>query len=126
MTKKRGQGQITGKDGNTFSKTNQPTGKAKSAGKKKALVLKDICTQIITGQAAQSLQMLAKYLGVEVGQIDIETAMHLKQMEKALQEGDTKAYNAVMDRLKGKPKQEIELENNIKTTDIPPKKWVNE
>ena len=46
--------------------------------------------------------------------IDAESlfdAMHIKQIEKAVKSGDTSAYNAVADRVMGKPKQEIEQVN---------------
>ena len=45
--------------------------------------------------------------------------MTLKQIEKALEVGDTKAYNAAMDRMQGKPKQSLDVvvedaTNNVK------------
>ena len=41
---------------------------------------------------------------------------HLKQMEKALKNADTSAYNSVMDRIKGKPIQSITIdESTIRT-----------
>lgn len=91
-----------------FTKDNQPSGKAKSEGKRRAKALKDVCSQLVTGKSKEALESLAKYLGLEVDEIDIELALHLKQIQKALNEGDTKAYNSVMDRLKGRPKQEID------------------
>lgn len=91
-----------------FSKDNQPSGEAKKAGKRRAKALKDVCSQLVTGKSKEALESLAKYLGLEVDEIDIELALHLKQIQKALNEGDTKAYNSVMDRLKGRPKQEID------------------
>jgi len=62
----------------------------------------------MVGKSKEALESLAKYLGLQVDEIDIELALHLKQIQKALNEGDTKAYNSVMDRLKGRPKQEID------------------
>ena len=38
-----------------------------------------------------------------------EEAMHLKQLQKA-KTGDTRAYNAILDRLEGKPIQKVETE----------------
>ncbi|TYP71497.1 hypothetical protein [Aquimarina intermedia] len=110
-----GKGKIGPKDGKLFSKDNQPTGEAKSLGKKKKALIKDICAQIITGDAKESFQGVADYLGLSIEEIDFETAMHLKQLEKAIKKGDTTAYNAIMDRTKGKPVQAIQMEDmNIK------------
>tara|TARA_R110002167_G_scaffold81296_2_gene222664 strand:+ start:1561 stop:1932 length:372 start_codon:yes stop_codon:yes gene_type:complete len=110
-----------GNEDTQFTPNNQPSPEAKSKGKRKALLLKDIASKLITGESKTALEDLAKYLGVEVDSIDIETAMHLKQMEKAVKNGDTRAYNAVMDRIKGRPIQAIEVtENTIKTA-----KYVN-
>ena len=39
-----------------------------------------------------------------------EVAMHHKQISKAVNEGDTRAYNAVLDRIDGKPEQKTEVE----------------
>lgn len=99
-----------------FSKKNQPSATSKIEGKKKKALLKDIAGQLVSGDSKVALIELSKYLGVDVDKIDIETAMHLKQMEKAVKQGDTRAYNAVMDRIKGKPTQAIEVtETPIKT-----------
>lgn len=100
-----------------FSRENQPSSKAKSEGRKKKYLLKDISKQLLAGDSKSAMEDLARYLGVDVEQIDVETAMHLKQMEKALKDGDTKAYNAVMDRIKGKPVQAIVMDEvKIKTS----------
>ena len=96
--------------GHLYSKENQPTPEAKAAGHIKRIILKDIAKQLTTGTYKQALIELAKVLGVDADAIDLETAMHLKQMEKALVNGDTFAYNALMDRMKGKPVQAIQLE----------------
>ena len=99
-----------------FTKDNQPSGKAKSDGWKKKALLKEISNQILSGTSKNSLKNLAAFIGVDIEELDVETAMHLKQIEKALKDGDTRAYSAVMDRIKGKPLQAIEVsENTIKT-----------
>lgn len=92
-----------------FSKDYQPSGEAKSKGKLKANFLKNIAAQIVTGEFADGLIKTAKELGIEIVELDVETAMHLKQMELAMKLGDTKAYNAVLDRLNGKPHQVTEI-----------------
>lgn len=95
-------------DNTKFTSDKQPSRKAKSRGWKRKLLLKDIASQIVKGQALNDLKPLADYLGIEEDKVDVETLMHLSQMSKAIKEQDTRAYNAVMDRLKGKAKQEID------------------
>lgn len=91
-----------------FTSDKQPSGEAKSEGHKRKLLLKEISEQLVSGEALNDLKPLARYLGVSENEIDIETLMHLRQIEKAIKEQDTRAYNAVMDRLKGKPEQSID------------------
>jgi len=91
-----------------FTSDKQPSGKAKSEGHKRKLLLKEIAEQIVTGDALSDLKPLARYFGVAEDEIDIETLMHIAQMDKAIKEQDTRAYIAVMDRLKGKPEQSID------------------
>jgi len=91
-----------------FSSENQPSSDSKSTGWQQSSLLKKIASQLIDGDSKEALTELAKYLKIDVNEIDIETAMHLKQIELALKNGDTKAYNAVMDRIKGKPPQAID------------------
>lgn len=98
--------------GKKFTSDNQPSGDQKSNGHKRKYLLKDIASQIITGESKEVFSKVAEYLGVEIDKIDIEIAMHLKQMEKALKDGDTRAYIAIMDRIKGKPIQDISLQQN--------------
>lgn len=94
-----------------FTSDRQPSPEAKKAGRIKKTLLKQIAKQIVSGTYKESLEDLAELLGVDPEAIDLETAMHLKQMEKALTKGDTYAYNALMDRLKGKPVQAIQMED---------------
>ena len=91
-----------------FGKDNQPSPEAKSAGKKRKRILKEIAEQLITGKSKKALESLADYLGIEVDEIDLKLAMHIKMIEKVLKEGDVRAYNSIMDRLEGKPKQAID------------------
>ena len=50
---------------------------------------------------------LAKIYGIPKDAVDTELVMHHKQVSKAIEEEDTKAYNAVLDRVEGKAPQAI-------------------
>ena len=91
-----------------FTSSNQPNGLAKSKGKSQKRLIKDIASQILSGNMVKAEKSLASYLGLDIKNIDLETLMHLKQFEKAIKDSDTRAYIPIMDRLKGKPKQEVD------------------
>lgn len=99
------------KDSVPFSKENQPTPEAKKKGWAKKRLLKDIAESIVSGDMKDIASKLAKTFGLEVKEIDLATLADLRQLEKAVKTGDTRAYNAVMDRLRGKPKQSIVTED---------------
>lgn len=88
-----------------FSKDKQPSPKAKSRGKKKAMLLKDLANMVVNGEAKEKALKTARAVGLDFEQITIQIAMTLRQIEKALAKGDTQAYNAAMDRLVGKAPQ---------------------
>lgn len=94
---------------NAFTSDNQPPPEAKADGWAKRKLLKDIAAEVISGEAAEVIKDLAKYFGLDPEALDVETVMHLRQIEKAVKVGDTKAYNAVMDRIKGKAVQQITM-----------------
>ena len=95
-------------NGVKFGKDNQPSPEAKKTGRMRKRVLKEISEQLVTGDSKEALKNLADYLGIEVDEIDLKLAMHIKMIEKVLKEGDVRAYNSIMDRLEGKPKQAID------------------
>lgn len=95
-----------------FTSENQPTPEQKAAGHIKKTLLKQIAKQLVSGNYKDQFKQVAELLGINPDAIDLETAMHIKQMQKALVEGNTFAYNAVMDRLKGKPVQAIQMEDS--------------
>ena len=101
-------------EGNSFTSENQPSGEAKSLGKLKKRALKDLANALISGDRLDKCKFIAEKVGLDLSdeEFTLEIAMTLKQIERALDEGDTKAFNAAMDRLLGKPKQEIEMKNN--------------
>lgn len=96
-----------------FTSDNQPSKEAKIEGKKKKKLFKNIADQLVSGDSKKSLEALAVYLGVSIDELDIETAMHLKLIEKVFKDGDTRAYTAIMDRLKGKPLQEVKNKHSL-------------
>lgn len=107
-----------------FTSDNQPSPKAKSKGHTRRLLLKELSEQIVSGDALNDLKPLAKYLGVGENEIDIEMLMHLSQIQKAIKEQDTKAYNAVMDRIKGKPSQSIDHTSQGDKINVPISEWI--
>ena len=108
--------------GNTFSKENQPSPKAKSEGHKRKKALKDLADALISGDRLEKCKVIANKVGIDLkdGEYTLDIAMTLRQIEKAFDEGDTRAYQAAMDRLLGKPPQQInQVTNmiNLKTID---------
>ena len=100
-----------------FSSDNQPSPEAKKKGWQKKRLLKDLADILLQGHKLNEFKTLAKDLGIDLtdDEMTLEVAMSLKQAEKAIQKGDTSAYNSVMDRLKGRPMQEIDHKNNGKS-----------
>ena len=99
--------------GNTetqFTSDNQPSPEAKKKGWQKKRLLKDLADILLQGDKLNEFKKLAKDLGIDLTdeEMTLEVAMSLKQAEKAIQKGDTSAYNSVMDRLKGRPQQAID------------------
>lgn len=114
-------------DGVPFSSSNQPTGKAKSEGKRKARLLKDILELSFVGPPRGKLkQTAADYLGIPVEEMTVEYLMHFAQIRKAIKDGNTFAYMAVLDRAQGKPKQSTDVTTNgkdINSTPLPPDQY---
>ena len=103
-----------GNEETQFTSENQPSGAAKSAGKQKKRLLKDLAAALISGERLSKCKDIAQKVGLDLvdEEYTLEVAMTLKQIEIALDGGDTKAFIAAMDRLVGKPKQETELNIN--------------
>lgn len=97
-----------------FSADNQPSGKAKSEGKAAAKRGRELTKALLeltfTGAKDSPLKKaIAEYFGVPAEDLTIEMMMNMRQMEKAIQKADTFAYNAVMARAFGMPKQQTEV-----------------
>jgi len=110
------QGDCIGK-GKKFTSDNQPSPEAKKKGWQKKRLLKDLADILLQGDKLNEFKTLSKDLGIDLtdDEMTLEVAMSLKQAEKAIEKGDTSAYNSVMDRLKGRPMQEIDHKNNGKS-----------
>lgn len=102
---------------NPFSKKNQPTPEAKSAGWKKRRILKDLL-ELTTGATFNNSTtdyraLTAKYFGIPETEVTVRMVMDFRQVEKAILSGDTAAYVAVNDRAYGKPKGEEQPAKNL-------------
>lgn len=76
--------------------------------KQRKLILKDILELTLNEKVASKI---AKAYGVDAKDISLEAAMDFMQVNKAIESKDTQAYNAVKDRVYGKPTQEIKQHN---------------
>ena len=96
-----------------FSKDNQPTPEAKREGHKRKRALKDLADALISGERLDKCKVIADKVGIDLNdnEFTLDIAMTLKQIEKAFDEGDTRAYQAAMDRLMGKAPQQITQDN---------------
>lgn len=108
------------KDSVPFSKENQPSPKLKSEGHKRKRALKDLADALIIGERLDKCKVIAEKVGIDLkdSEYTLDIAMTLKQIEKAFDEGDTKAYLAAMDRLLGKPTQMVETSVSVKAPPI--------
>ena len=108
------------KDSVPFSKQNQPAPKLKSEGHKRKRALKDLADALIMGERLDKCKVIAQKVGIDLkdSEYSLDIAMTLKQIEKAFDEGDTKAYIAAMDRLLGKATQMVETNVSVKAPPI--------
>lgn len=115
-----GKGKINGSDGIKFSKEYQPSPKVKSEGHKRKRALKDLADALIKGERLDKCKAIAQKVGIDLkdSEYSLDIAMTLKQIEKAFDEGDTKAYIAAMDRLLGKATQMVETNVSVKAPPI--------
>lgn len=85
-------------------------------GIKKKRLLKDIAECTVSGNLKEMAEKVAKLFGIPVGEVDVETLADLRQVEKAILKGDTQAYNAFKDRLRGKAMQGISIKADTDVT----------
>ena len=99
-----------------FSSGDEAVMKAKKGGKKKAenikakKLFKEAITDILDIPANdQMLKMIQNAFGIKGENITLKEAMIYAQALKAISDKDTQAFNALVDRVEGKPKQSTEL-----------------
>lgn len=100
-----------------FSSTYQPSPQAKSAGllkRKTGVELARAILQLSFEGAKDSplKKAAAEYFNVSEEEITVEMMLLFRQAEKAVQKGDTRAFEAVMDRAHGKAKQAVDVTSN--------------
>lgn len=92
-----------------FTAENQPSGEAKAKGYLKKRVGRELLRTILAmdfkGMGPAFKQQLGEYYGLDPEEITNEGALVLSQLITAIQKGDTFAFNAIMDRAYGKPKE---------------------
>lgn len=96
-----------------FTAENQPSSDAKKEGwlrKKRAQELVKAMLELnFKGDKNTALKKeAAEYFGINAKEITVEMLLVYKQTKKAIEESDTQAFNAVMDRAYGKPKEKLE------------------
>jgi len=110
-------GQLRGvKDGIPFGDPRNPVPSvaAQNAGKlrkKTGVELGKLLLQTIMGGqefSGEVRKLAANHFGISEDDVTFEIGMHYKQIEAALKEGNTFAYNAFMNRALGMPKQVTE------------------
>tara|TARA_R110002020_G_scaffold303642_2_gene519067 strand:+ start:2289 stop:2726 length:438 start_codon:yes stop_codon:yes gene_type:complete len=97
------------------------SGQTRRKKKQRKLILKDILELKLNEKVASKI---AKAYGVDAKDISLEAAMDFMQVNKAIESKDTQAYNAVKDRVYGKPKQEIQ--QSIDVASSPTTKSISE
>jgi hypothetical protein len=109
-----------------FSSTRQPTPQAKSNGllkKKTGVELARAILQLsFEGAKDSPLKKAASdYFKISEQEITVEMMLMFRQAEKAVQKGDTRAFEAVMDRAFGKPKQDLHatVKADVNLSDLP-------
>lgn len=109
-----GKNKITPKDNpKPFTSENQPDPELLKAAHKRKRDLKDLADALLNNDGISKAKETAKNCGIDLhdDEFTLEVVMTLGQIQRAITKGDTQAYNAAMDRMKGKPLQKNENEN---------------
>ena len=104
-----------------FSKDNQPSPEAKRKGHQKKKALRDMGELLASGKVFDEIevdgksmsQLISDMYGVPIEEVSLTVLAGLRQLQKAITDGDTKAFTAFMDRVEGRPKQSIEIETDV-------------
>lgn len=103
-----------------FTKENQPSRESKRLGWAKKNALKDILNlstgKIFDGEKKNYRKLAATYLGIPEKDVTIRMVMEFRQIEKAIKDGETSAFNAIFDRAYGRVKQEGEAPQSLVIT----------
>jgi hypothetical protein len=99
---------------NPFSKEYQPSSEAKKKGWAKKKTAQELAKAVLElsfkGMKDSGLKKTAaEYFGIPEKVLTVEMMLLFRQAEKAIQKADTQAFNAIMDRAFGKPKEKVEL-----------------
>ena len=106
--------------GKTFTSEYQPSGAAKSAGmwkkKRGAELVQAVMELAFKGMKNGALKRAAAdYFMIDESEITVEMMLHFRQAKKAIDKSDTFAYDVLMKRAYGNPKETI---NATLTTDV--------
>lgn len=96
--------------GKKFSKDYQPDPKKVSEGVKRHYAIRDMLS-LVTGEKFEGStkvyrDLCAVYFGIKPEDVTVRMVMDFRQIEKGILKGDTRAYEAVMNRAYGKPREE--------------------
>lgn len=109
-------------EGKRFSSDYQPTPEAKSEGKKKKRLLKDLAEVLVNEKKGRNrAKAICKSIGIDHRQIEHspQMVMTLRQIEKAILLGDTVAYKAAMERIVGPVDKKLDITSGGEKVTIP-------
>jgi hypothetical protein len=117
MARTGGNPDIYGK-GEKFTKKRQPSPEAKKEGwakrKRGTELVRLILEMKFIGAKDHPLrQAVADFFGVKENDITNEQILHFRQIQKAVLEGDTTAYKAIIERGYGQPTQTVETTEKV-------------